>query len=80
MPFGFAVVPLAIVITLAVNTPAQPRFRDQALVELSLFPEPQLGFEDINFVGQIFRRGLPAGQAIEKAKQRSVPIPCVFLI
>src|SRR5208282_1661587 len=48
----FAVVPLTIVVALAVHAPAQPRFRDQALVKLPLFLQAQLRFVRVNFVGQ----------------------------
>ncbi len=51
-----AIVPLAIVVTLAVHAPAQPRFRDQALVELPLFLQAQIRFDKCQFRGP----GLPA--------------------
>ena len=53
---GFAVVPLTVIVTLAIDAPAQPRFGNQAFVEFSLFPQLQLGFEDVNFVSQVFRQ------------------------
>ncbi len=49
--YPLAIVPLAIVVALAVYAPAQPRFRDQTLVEFPLFLQPQICFVSVNFVG-----------------------------
>ena len=50
-----AVVPLAVVVALAVGSPAQPRFGEEALVHLALLAQGDFRFEDIQLAGQIFR-------------------------
>ena len=44
--------PLAVIIALAVNTFAEARFGKQALVELALFSQLELGLKDINLPSQ----------------------------
>ena len=50
-----AIVPLAVVITLPVDTAAQASLRNQTLVQFPLFPQLQLLFVILDFVGQRFR-------------------------
>src|ERR1700719_4395103 len=47
--------PLAIVVALAINAPAQARFREEPLVQLSLFPQGHLGFKYVDFAAQVLR-------------------------
>ena len=52
---GFAVVPLSVVITLAVDSSAKARFGKEALVNLALLSQGDFRLEDIYFTGQTLR-------------------------
>ena len=51
----FAVVPLTVVVPLAVDSSAKPRFGEQALLELALLAQRDFRLEDVDFTGQSLR-------------------------
>jgi hypothetical protein len=66
-----AVVPLAIIITLAVSTAAQPGLAEQLVLDLAVLLEIDLAFVDVDFAGQMGRH--PVFEAFFPASQFEHP-------
>src|SRR5690348_443402 len=64
---GDAVVTLTVVVSLAVSAPAQPRLREQLVLDLAVLLELDLALENVDFAREIDRH--PTGKTFFPASQ-----------